>query len=240
MKKNNAFLLFMISAISFSLSTKVTVKKGKTIEVRDVLTADMSKKKTGKVVKCVNTDTANNISTPKAQISENIDGTRHIRFVVGIDSISYTDVKFDIIAKDEGDVVKSFLNKPVTTAYTHIEASGKLLTASDVFGEDYNYLIAYTVNNVPENAWHYNFEVTASVKTDESQEWINSDTSIKCINDIIEIENNKDKKVNVVSNIEGSCVFEGKVEQIINKNNPVYEDVKIVPNLGYSFTAYSI
>ena len=49
---------------------------------------------------------------------------------------------------DEIDANKSF-EGVVTTAYTAVEVGNGVLTASEVFGEGYNYLIAYTINGVP-------------------------------------------------------------------------------------------
>ena len=178
----------LVALMSLGLATKVNARDTK-LEVRDVLTQDMARPVTGRVVRRANEVAENKVSAVKAQVSENLEGKRHIRFVAGLDSAAYADVKFDILAKDGVATVKRFNNLSVTAAYTHIEAAGEVLSAADAFGTDYNYLVAYTINNVPESAWGYTFEVTASVKTEEAAEYTTSIASKKVINDIVDADN---------------------------------------------------
>ena len=180
---------FLVALISLGLSTKENIKKNN-LEVRDILTADMTKSSSGKLIKRANEAAANKVSEVKAQVSNEVEGTRHIRFVAGIDSTDYADVKFDIVVKDGNTIVKTFDDKSVTTAYTHIEAAGKVLSSIDVFGTDYNYLVAYTINNVPSSSWEYTFEVTCSVKTEEATTYTKSVVSKKVINDLVDADNN--------------------------------------------------
>ena len=175
----------LVALMSISLATKLNVREVKHLEVRDLLTEDMTKPVTGKVVRfAANEEARNKISKAKAQIADAGEGKRHIRFVVGIDSMNYADAKFNIVAKDGDTVVKTFADKAVTTAYTHIEAAGVVQSAAQVFGTDYKYLLAFTVNNIPESAWDYKFEVTSSVRTDEAAEWSTSEVAEKVITDI--------------------------------------------------------
>ena len=188
MKKTTKILsgTLLVALMSLGLATKVNARKTN-LEVRDVLTQDMTKPVTGKIVRrAADEEAANKISAVKAQVSGETEGRRHIRFVVGLDSTAYADVKFDILAKDGVATVKRFTNLSVTSAYTHIEAAGEVLAAADVFGDDYNYLVAYTINNVPESAWGYTFEVTVSSKTAEDGEYTTSEVASKVINEVAE------------------------------------------------------
>ena len=190
MKKTTKILggSLLVALMSISLAIKLNVRDAKTLEVRDVLTEEFAKPVTGKVVrKAANEEAANKISTPKAQISEAEGGKRHIRFVVGLDSANYANAKFDIVAKDGDNVVKTFADQAVTTAYTHIEAAGVVQSAAQAFGVEYNYLIAFTIKNVPEAAWNYNFEVTSSVKK-EAADWTTSEVATKNISKIAELD----------------------------------------------------
>ena len=188
MKKTTKILsgTLLVALMSLGLATKVNARKTN-LEVRDVLTQDMTKPVTGKIVRrAADEEAANKISVVKAQVSAENEGKRHIRFVAGLDSAAYADVKFDILAKDGVATVKRFTNLSVTSAYTHIEAAGEVLAAADVFGADYNYLVAYTINNVPESAWGYTFEVTVSSKTAEDGEYTTSEVASKVINEVAE------------------------------------------------------
>lgn len=175
----------LVALMSIGLATKLDAREAQNLEVRDVLTEEFTKPVTGRLVKkAANEEAANKISAVKAQVSAETEGVRHIRFVVGIDSIKYDEAKFDIVAKDGETVVKSFNDQRVTTAYTHVVANDVTLSASQVFGVEYNYLIAFTINNVPSSAWGYNFEVSASVKTEEATQWADSAVATKVINEI--------------------------------------------------------
>ena len=174
----------LVALMSLGLATKVNARNAN-LEVRDVLTQDMTKPVTGKIVRrAADEEAANKIFAVKAQIADTAEGKRHIRFVVGLDSVNYVDAKFNIVAKDGDNVVKTFADQPVTTAYTHIEAAGVVQSAAQAFGEGYNYLMAVTIKNVPESAWNYSFEVTSSVRTEETAEWTTTKVAKKVITEI--------------------------------------------------------
>ena len=177
----------LVALMALGVATKVNTNANE-LEVRDVLTAETGRSLSGKLVRKANEVAEHKISDVKAQVSEEVEGKRHIRFVAGLDSVAYADVHFDIVAKDGDTVVKTFEDKKVTVAYTHVEAAGEVLAAADVFGAEYNYLVAYTINNVPEIAWGYTFEITASVKTAEDSEYTTSEVATKVINKIIDAD----------------------------------------------------
>lgn len=206
----------LVALMSISLATKLNVREVKHLEVRDLLTEDMTKPVTGKVVRfAANEEAGNKISKAKAQIADAGEGKRHIRFVVGLDSVNYADAKFNIVAKDGDNVVKTFADQPVTTAYTHIEAAGVVQSAAQVFGADYNYLMAFTIKNVPASAWDYNFEVTSSVKTEEAAEWTTSEVATKNISKIAEL----DKEEIAAPAFDWQGVVEGGEENAYSANN---------------------
>lgn len=178
----------LVVLMSLGLSTKVNAKN-LNLELRDILSADMTQNISGRVIRRANEASTNKISEAKAQVSSEIEGKRHIRFVAGLDSIAYEDVKFDIVVKNGDETIKTFEDKSLTTAYTHVEANGKVLSASEVFGVEYNYLVAYTINDVPSSAWGYTFEVTFSAKQEGATSYTTSSVAKKVINDIIDADN---------------------------------------------------
>lgn len=182
-----SLLMALICAAAATISSAKPNKVEGQLAVRDVLTADISKDITGRYVKRqADVEAMNVVSDVKAQISEAVEGKRHIRFVAAIDSYKYADAKFDIVVKNGDEVVKTFADKAVTTAYTHIEADGKVLSAAEAFGDEkYNYLIAFTVNNVPESAWGYTFEASASIRTEMAEEFTVSEVVNKSINKLV-------------------------------------------------------
>lgn len=199
----------LVALMSFGLATKLNARNDVRLEARDVLTEDFTKSVTGKVVRRAgNEEAQNKISAAKAQVSAENEGKRHIRFVVGLDSVRYADAKFDIVAKDGDTVVKTFADQKVTTAYTHIEAAGEVLSASEAFGEGYNYLIAFTINNVPQAAWDYEFEVTSSVKTEEATEWTTTEVAKKVISKIANSDEVVGAKVDITNTIKEDYNFE--------------------------------
>lgn len=181
-----SLLMALMCAAAATMASAKPVKANGQLAVRDVLTADISKDVTGRFVKRqADVEAMNVISDVKAQISDVVDGVRHIRFVAAIDSHMYDQAKFNIVVKNGDEVVKTFADKAVTTAYTHIEANGKVLSAAEAFGDEkYNFMLAYTINNVPAEAWGYTFEATVAIKTAEAEDFTVSEVANKTINKV--------------------------------------------------------
>ncbi len=214
MKNNIKFLTstLLMALICAGVVTNVNTRtKNNGLQVRDVLDSDITKDVTGKVIRKLGSEdpTANNlISDVKAQVSTEINGKRSIRFVAALDSYLYDSVKFDISVKDGNTEVKSYTDKFVTTAYTHIVIDDVVTTAAEAFGNlDYNYMIAFTINNIPESAWGYDFEVTASVKTADASDYTTTNVVNKNMNDMV-----------FVDAIGGSSIF----SNIISKTDSTY------------------
>ena len=152
--------VFLVSIVAFLFSNFTIKFNQPNIEVRDVLDNDFTKEKSGKKINRINiTEPRYEMSEVKAQISMPSEDRCHIRFVVGIDSLMYDAVGFNIIVKDGEYIIKNYDTKLVTTVYTHLMANEKVLSAGEAFGDQYNYLAAFTINNIPKEAWNYDFEV---------------------------------------------------------------------------------
>lgn len=195
MKKNTKILTGALLMALMCAGAAVNVNTGAKVDglqVRDVLDSDVTKDVTGKVVRKVDAEApvANNVvSDVKAQVSPATDGKRSIRFVAALDSYLYDSAKFDVVVKDGDTEVKSYVDKVVTTAYTHVVVDGVTKTAAEAFGStDYNYMIAFTINNVPESAWGYTFEVTASIKTADATAYTTTDVASKVMNDMVFVD----------------------------------------------------
>lgn len=181
-----SLLMTLMCAAAATMASAKPVKANGQLAVRDVLTADISKDVTGRFVKRqADVEAMNVVSDVKAQISDVVDGVRHIRFVAAIDSHMYDQAKFNIVVKNGDEVVKTFADKAVTTAYTHIEANGNVLSAAEAFGDEkYNFMLAYTINNVPAEAWGYTFEASVAIKTAEAEDFTVSEVAQKTINKV--------------------------------------------------------
>ena len=53
--------------------------------------------------------------------------------------------------------------------------------ANEVFGEGYNYLIAYTITDVPKDYWNYYYDVTASIGSDSEHVTTSATSNLKNI-----------------------------------------------------------
>ena len=158
----------------------------KHLEVQDVLT-EKEEKIGNKTRKYANETPEFKVSEVKAQVSEVYQDAGgndriNIRFVAGIDTYTYSNAKFNLTIKDGETLVKE-IEKPITVAYSAIEVNNDVLTAAEAFGDGYNYMISYALKNVPSSAWDYTFEVTAGVKTEES-DYVNSEVATKNIEEI--------------------------------------------------------
>jgi len=231
----------LVALMAFGLVKGNPVEKTGGLQVRDVLAEDVTKDVAGRIVRKADGEApaaTGKVSEVKAQVSEEVEGKRHIRFVVGIDSYAYYGAHFDITFKNGEEVVKTWADQRVSYVYEAVEAAGETVTAADVFGEGYNYLIAFTVNNVPQANWNNTIEVNATVETAE-QEYVGTVVE-KSVQGIIDAEEGDflSKRVEIKSNIKGAFTFIGDTEQVISKDNPNFKEVKIEENLGYKFEYY--
>ena len=189
MKKNILTIGLLVSLLAVGALTNNARKEENALEVRDVLVEDFGNEASGRLVRREANEVASNkLSNVKAQISSVTEtNTRHIRFVAALDSYLYEEVSFTITASN-GEETKTLVdNEVVTTAYTHVEANEATLSASEAFGEGYTYLVAYTINNVPESAWGFSFSATVSARATGYDESV-SQSATRVISDMIAIE----------------------------------------------------
>lgn len=156
----------------------------------------------------------------KVQASNVENGKRSLRFVAGISSLSLKAHfhREEINVNDE--VIMKANNIDVTCAYSKILNGTAEQTANEVFGNEYNYFVAYTLKDIPEEYWSTVINVSlvledgnpVATKKANVDAFNTNDTSIYSFNKIEEdgvvtgydvapnndFENNKDKLVNVV------------------------------------------
>ena len=199
------------SAMLISLLSAGLVMNNQGLEVRDVLKENYTNEVSGRLVKRKANEVANNnVSNVKAQISSVTEnGTRHIRFVAALDSYLYDDIYFTISANNGSETKTLVESERINRAYTHIQVKDNVLSASDAFGEGYNYLIAYTINNVPESAWGYTFTASVTAKAEGYNESV-SKSADRIINNMIEEEMEKVDPEVTISIENGATIVMGK------------------------------
>lgn len=181
--------VFLVAIVTFLFSNITNKLNQPNIEVRDVLDNDFTKEKSGKKINRMNiTEPQYEMSEVKAQISMPSEDRCHIRFVVGIDSLMYDAVGFNIVVKDGEYIIKNYDTKLVTTVYTHLMADEQVLSAGEAFGDQYNYLAAFTINNIPKEAWNYDFEVYTILYNENNT--CTNNTVTKNIYDILNADSN--------------------------------------------------
>ena len=221
MKKNKLSLGLLVSLLAVGVLTFNT-KENTSLEVRDVLKAEYEREVSGRLVKREANEVANNnLSEVKAQISEVTEqGTRHIRFVAALDSYLYEEVSFTITASDGSETRTLVDGERVRTAYTHVEAGGKTLSASEAFGEGYTYLVAYTINNVPESAWNFNFTASVSARAEGYSESV-SQSATRVISEMAAVD---DEMIE-----EQGPTYNGVVSNLIYNRNvdAAYSNIKV-------------
>lgn len=89
----------------------------------------------------------------KVQVSNEENGKRSLRFVAGISSLSLKAHFHREEIKVNDEVIKEAKDIEVTCAYSKILNGTVEQTANEVFGNEYNYFIAYTLKDIPEEYW---------------------------------------------------------------------------------------
>ena len=89
----------------------------------------------------------------KVQASDEVNGKRSLRFVAGISSLSLKAHfhREEINVNDK--VIMKSNDIEVTCAYSKILNGTAEQTANEVFGNEYNYFIAYTLKDIPAEYW---------------------------------------------------------------------------------------
>lgn len=238
--KNNVKILsaLLVSVMGLGLTTasKVSNKKedNSPLVLKDVLRAKAIDG-SGTEVDALEAPVENNkVSNVLAQVNTPSEGKINIRFVAGIDTYTYGAAQFNIVLKDASN--NEVVNKTVAVnhAYLGIEASDEVKYAADLFGEGYNYLIAYTLTDVPSTYWGYNFEVTASIGTDsENITATSEEVKTKKINNMIVATEHKELV------LEGTWNPHGNVYLVFGWSSNVENAIENVPTSAPTIVSYS-
>ena len=89
----------------------------------------------------------------KVQASNVENGKRSLRFVAGISSLSLKAHFHREEITVNNEVIMKANDIEVTCAYSKILNGTVEQTANEVFGNEYNYFIAYTLKDIPEEYW---------------------------------------------------------------------------------------
>ena len=175
-------LVICLMGVGLSASNNTNIKSDNKLIVRNVLRANESNN-SGEIVKELNEAPVegNKISEVYAQTTTPKEGKVNIRFVAGIDTYTYDYAAFNITLKDDQKNTIKTVTYEVTSAYHSIAAGETIKKANEVFGEGYNYLIAYTITDVPKDYWNYYYDVTASIGSDSEHVTTSATSNLKNI-----------------------------------------------------------
>lgn len=102
----------------------------------------------------------------KVQASNVENGKRSLRFVAGISSLSLK-AHFHRDEIKVNDVIMKANDIAVTCAYSKILNGSQEQTASEVFGNEYNYFVAYTLKDIPEEYWFTEINISLFVNQEK-------------------------------------------------------------------------
>lgn len=165
MKKTNILCLV---ALLFGYSMAANNPSNK-IKVYDNL-LELNSTQTPKRLNQVDETVANeNVSDVKVQVTILEDNqTRDIRFVAALDSLDYSEVGFEItINKSESE--SKTITKSLEIAYTGIVIDNEVYSTKEIFGAEYNYMIAYEISDVPSYSYDYKYSAVAYVVNNENK-----------------------------------------------------------------------
>lgn len=103
----------------------------------------------------------------KVQASNVENGKRSLRFVAGISSLSLKAHFHREEIKVNDEVIKEAKDIEVTCAYSKILNGTVEQTANEVFGNEYNYFIAYTLKDIPEEYWFTEINISLFVNQEK-------------------------------------------------------------------------
>lgn len=165
MKKTNILCLV---ALLFGYSMATNEKPNK-IEVYDNL-FELNSNNTPKKLNLLDeTNSKSNVSDVKVQVTVLEDNqTRDIRFVAALDSLNYAEVGFEITVNKSESESKN-ITKALEIAYTGIVINDEVYSVEEIFGEEYNYMIAYEISDVPSYSYDYTYSAVAYVLNEEEK-----------------------------------------------------------------------
>ncbi len=159
--------LLSAAVLSFVLFGTASVLnfENKEFEVRDLLSETFTNEKVGRKV---NVRRANEVEASVAEavkVQQRYDsesGTYDFRFVAGINTVEIDKAKITI------ELGGKKASKEITRAYERIQLGEEEKTAAEVFGEGYDYLLAYVLTDVPTTAVNTAFNVNIDLVSEEA------------------------------------------------------------------------
>lgn len=170
-----SFLLF--GAVSLSDLTE-----GK-FEVRDTLADTFTNEATGRRVKVKRANDVETTISDEIKVQQRYDeesGTYDFRFVAGISSVEVD--KAEIKITMGGKTASKYIYK----AYERMMVGTSERTAQEVFGDGYNYLLAYVLADVPSSAVTTNFDVAVNLVADDVT--VDGATRNLTLSDIVDLD----------------------------------------------------
>lgn len=155
----------VLSLVLFGSVSLSGIEKG--FEVRDVLEDRITNEATGRRVtprragEEVTPDVSDDIKVQARYDSET--GTYDFRFVAGINTVDVD--KASVTVTMGGKQASVNVNK----AYERIQNGNATQTAAEVFGEGYNYLVAYALTDVPSSQVGASFNVKVGLVASETE-----------------------------------------------------------------------
>ena len=158
--------LLSAAVLSFVLFGTASVLnfENKNFEVRDLLGETFTNEAVGRRV---NVRRANEVTPSVAEavkVQQRYDsesGTYDFRFVAGVNTVNIDSAKITITLNEKT------ASKSIYNAYERIQVGEEEKTAAEVFGEGYNYLLAYVLTDVPTNAVSSQFNVNVGLVSGE-------------------------------------------------------------------------
>ena len=159
--------LLSAAVLSFVLFGTASVLnfENKEFEVRDLLSETFTNEKVGRKV---NVRRANEVEASVAEavkVQQRYDSesrTYDFRFVAGINTVEIDKAKITI------ELGGKKASKEITRAYERIQLGEEEKTAAEVFGEGYDYLLAYVLTDVPTTAVNTAFNVNIDLVSEEA------------------------------------------------------------------------
>lgn len=201
----------LLSFLLFGTLSLINNYENKKFEVRDLLAETFTNEATGRKVKVKKANEVTASVSESLKVQQRYDaetGTYDFRFVAGINTVDVDKAKITITLNGKT------ASKDLTNAYTHIVVNENELAAADVFGEGYDYLLAYVLSDVPYSAVSANFDVAIDLVSNE-ESVASADRNVT-FSDIIDLD------------------FEPSIEFTTN------EDLKVVAGSAVALPSYTL
>lgn len=179
-------LSFLLFGTASTIKTSINNNQ---LEVKDVLGTDFNNN-SGRTVTPKRADEVSVKSvadTVKVQQRSNEDGTYDMRFLAGISSYELNRTVFHVtINNGTKDVTKDVEIKSV---YTGLTVGEDTLTSAEIFGEGYDYLVAYAISGIPESALSYTYSASLSIfETADGEALDSSEVKTTTLQEIVDAD----------------------------------------------------